>query len=627
MPREDRAPPSLAGDAEPDVATGAAPAGAPEPGWPANGAGQEKGPAAGPDPAEPAGPEGAAEFRRDRPLVADPVAWLIALITFAAYDTISVFRYLRLDPGSWDLGIFTEYVKQAAHLHAPVVAIRGAGFNLLGDHFQPIVVLIAPFFRVFPTPETLLVAQALLTAVSVIPVCRAARELLGTWPSRGIGLAYGLSWGLQQMIDFDFHEIAFAVPLLAFSLSALVRRRLRPAVLWALPLVFVKEDQGFTIAAIGLVMAGLGLARLRSARSGSQDASGAALPPLDAEPASWIRSGIFLAGWGLAWSALAIAVIIPHFNPTHHYPYWNDGGVVAPGAHLSVVALAHQLVASGSQKLWTVYLILLPAAFLALRSPLVLIAVPSLALRFVSTNNYFWGDGWHYNATVMTIVFLAAVDGMARMRAAAQCRPGGATPRNPPGRRWRLSGKPPGPIAQCQPGGARHLPGTVFPGDTPDPHGPAPPMARHSRGRRAGPGLPRPGELVARYGAVVMVVLGAWLAFRFPLAGLWQPQTYQITPHVAAEDAAIARVPGGVTVEATLSMLAPLAARDDTYWIGTSPNPAPAYVVFDNDDSGWSPAPTNVLTFVEQRHPGWAYQQIFLDNNVYVFRRQGRTGG
>jgi len=124
----------------------------------------------------------------------DPVTWGIALVTFIAYDTISVFRYLRLDPGSWDLGIFTEYVKQLAHLHAPVVSIRGAGFNLLGDHFQPIVGLLVPLFRVFPTPETLLVAQALLTAASVIPVCRAAQELLGTWASRGIGLAYGFSW-------------------------------------------------------------------------------------------------------------------------------------------------------------------------------------------------------------------------------------------------------------------------------------------------------------------------------------------------------------------------------------------------------------------------------------------------
>ena len=157
----------------------------------------------------------------------DWVPWLIALAVFAAYTTISLSRYLQLDPGSWDLGIFTEYVRQLAHLRAPVVDIRGAGFNLLGDHFQPIVGLIAPVFLIFPSAATLLVVQALLTAVSVIPVSRAAAARLGTGAGRMIGAAYGFSWGLQQMIDFDFHEIAFAVPLLACSLSALVRGKVR----------------------------------------------------------------------------------------------------------------------------------------------------------------------------------------------------------------------------------------------------------------------------------------------------------------------------------------------------------------------------------------------------------------
>ncbi len=583
MPRDERAPPAMAGGAEPTVA-----------GQDADPAGLDGAQPASADWAGPASQDGAGPARRDRAAAADPVAWLIALATFGAYDLLSVFKYLRLAPGSWDLGIFTEYVRQVAHLHAPVVAIRGAGFNLLGDHFQPIVGLIAPFFRLFPTPETLLVAQALLTAISVVPVCRAAQEKLGVWASRGIGVAYGFSWGLQQMITFDFHEIAFAVPLLAFSLSALVRRRLRAAVLWALPLVFVKEDQGFTVAAIGLVMVGMGVARLRAARAGAEASPGERPPgaprwpqgPVTlspglgpaspgerpAEAGAWARAGVFLAVWGLAWSVLAIAVIIPQVNPAHHYPYWNDGGVIAPGGHSSLAAVAHQLARSGSEKLWTTYLILLPVAFLALRSPLALIAVPSLALRFLSTNTYFWGDGWHYNATVMPIVFLAAVDGMARFRAASARR-------------------------AAQPG------------------------------RRARPGLPRLGEAVARYGAVVMVVLAGWLAFRFPLAGLWNSQAYVITPHVSAEDAAMARVPDGVTVEATLSMLAPLAARDDTYWIGTGPNPAPQYVVFDNTDSGWSPPPANVLTFVEQRHPGFEYLRIFAANDVYVFRRIGRTGG
>ena len=105
--------------------------------------------------------------------------WLIAILVFAVYATISLFRYLQLDPSSWDLGIFTELVKQYAHLRAPVADVRGAGVNLLGDHFSPIVALIAPFFLVAPSPVTLLVAQSFLTAVSVLPVTWAAADKLG----------------------------------------------------------------------------------------------------------------------------------------------------------------------------------------------------------------------------------------------------------------------------------------------------------------------------------------------------------------------------------------------------------------------------------------------------------------
>ena len=48
--------------------------------------------------------------------------------------------------------------------------------------------------------------------------------------------------------------------------------------------------------------------------------------------------------------------------------------------------------------------------------------------------------------------------------------------------------------------------------------------------------------------------------------------------------------------------------------------------MFDSTDSGWSPAPADPLAFVEQRHPGARYQQIFLDNGVYVFRQISKRG-
>jgi uncharacterized membrane protein len=571
----------------------------------------------------------------------DPVAWLIALATFAAYTTLSVARYLRLDPGSWDLSIYTQYVRQLADLHAPVVAIRGPGFNLLGDHFQPIVALVAPFFRLFPTPVTLLVAQALLTAVSVVPVCRAARALLGTGVSRVIGVAYGFSWGLQQMIIFDFHEIAFAVPLLACSLSALVRRRPRAAAAWALPLVFVKEDQGLTVAAIGLVMialaAGAGVRRWRERRAGSPVAvAGPAVAGAGrgdstgsgdgdgAGAGAWAAAGAVLVVWGLGWSALAIAVIIPHFNPAHHYMYWSDGGVISPGGgHISAGGLLAQLTTAGPVKLRTTVLVLLPVVFLALRSPLAAVAVPGLALRFLSTNSNFWGTQWHYSATLMPIAFVAAIDGLARIEARAARRQARAASAGCPGSAGRPA-YPPWSRAWTAKQEALAARSQAWATGT----GPTGATGTGAAGAAA-PAHPasRPGGRVTRYTAVAMAAIAALLALMFPLAGLWNPGTYRVTPHVRAEREALALIPPGTTVESTLTTLAPLAARGSATWIGTAGNPVPRYVVFDDVNSGYAQPPTDVPGFINQRYPGVTYQTIFHSDGVYVFRRTANGQG
>jgi uncharacterized membrane protein len=496
----------------------------------------------------------------------DPVTWAIALTVFGAYGALSLFRLLRLSPASWDLGIYTEYVKQYAHLRAPVVDIRGAGFNLLGDHFQPIVAILAPFFRVFPSAATLLVAQALLAALSVFGVSQLAREKLGVGPSRAIAIAYGFSWGLQQMIEFDFHEIAFAVPLLAFALSALGRGRLKAAVWWALPLVFVKEDQGFTVAAIGLYMI---IAGLRANAPGRRDAPARLAVSADQDGRRHMTAGLFLLSWGFAWSFLAIGVIIPHINPAHHYDYWSDGGVLAPSGHLTVIGLVSQLFSGWPDKLQTVVLLLLPTAFIALRSPLALIAVPSLLLRFLSTDSSFWGTLWHYNATVMPVLFVAAVDALARIQAAmdADDRAGFAS--------WASGRRGPGRALLA---GARH------------------------------------------YGAAMMLAIAVALSFHFPVSNLWNAQTYRVGPQVASAEAAMATVPDGATVQTTLDLLAPLAARTDTFWIGNPGNPRTQYIVFDGRNSDYSPAITNVPAFISQLYPHHQYTQIFESGDVYVFR-------
>ena len=118
----------------------------------------------------------------------------------------------------------------------------------------------------------------------------------------------------------------------------------------------------------------------------------------------------------------------------------------------------------------------------------------------------------------------------------------------------------------------------------------------------------------------MMLAVVVALAFQFPLSRLWNGSTYQISPRAAAADAAMAQVPDGATVQTTLDLLAPLAARTDTFWIGNAGNPVTQYVVFDGADSGYSPAPTDVPAFIRQLYPGDGYVEVFARDHVYVFR-------
>ncbi|MCO5970878.1 DUF2079 domain-containing protein [Actinoallomurus soli] len=313
--------------------------------------------------------------------------WLAGAFLLA-YAALSLARYRRMETLSWDLGIFEQAVRGYAHLRAPIADIKGPGANVLGDHFSPIVALLAPPYRIFPTPVTLLVAQAALFAFAIVPITRVAAHLLGRRPGLAIGAAYGLSWGVQRAVQFDFHEIAFAMPLLALSLEAVLRGRWWAAMAWALPLVLVKEDMGLTAAAIGCVVA------LRARR--------------DPARSRVVPCAVALVAFGVASTVLALLVVIPAFNGGG-YGYWQKlTGHGVHGARHVPPGIAIRTV------LWT----LVPTSGLyALRSPLVLVAVPTLGWRLVSQDEHYWGIHWHYSAVLMPVVLLALVDAVARTRA------------------------------------------------------------------------------------------------------------------------------------------------------------------------------------------------------------------
>lgn len=181
-----------------------------------------------------------------------PAPYLVAIL-FLVYSVYSLTRYSQFLVAGYDLGIFDQAVRAYAHFQPPMVPLKGEDFNLLGDHFYPIVASLAPLYWVWDDARMLLLAQAALVAISAVFVWMMARRRFSSLTSSLMVITYGLGWPIQGLVDFDFHEIAFALPLLAWAINSLDIESDRQLVLACLLLLLVREDMGAIVFMIGCI--------------------------------------------------------------------------------------------------------------------------------------------------------------------------------------------------------------------------------------------------------------------------------------------------------------------------------------------------------------------------------------
>lgn len=318
------------------------------------------------------------------------VAWrrmpaLVGVVTAAVYATTSLLRYASGLAGV-DLAIFAQAASRYAGGHMPWSDIKATwGFNLLGDHFSPVIALLGPLYALVPHSWVLLIAQAALIGVAAGVLAWAAARKLGSRLALVVTIVYAAAWGTQGLAMFDFHEVAFALPLLAAVFSCLLSGRDGLAVLWALPLMLVKEDSAFLLAGIVLVL----LWRRR-----------------------WWLAGM-LAAYAAATFALIVGIVIPAFSYYGRYTYWSASAASDGNVLTSSVRNILESVTSGAAPLLLLVLFA-PTAGIALRSPFLLAILPSLAARLTSPNPNYWGLDLQYNATIVLIIVFAFLDGLAR---------------------------------------------------------------------------------------------------------------------------------------------------------------------------------------------------------------------
>ena len=497
--------------------------------------------------------------------------WLptvIACAVGALYVCYSVAQWRALVVPSWDLGIFAEAVQAYSRFEAPIVPIKGPGYNLLGDHFHPILALLGPVYRLFPSALTLLVVQDGLIAASVVPVARLAQHLLGRGGALLVGLVYGLGWGLQGAVGAQFHEVCVAVPLLALGGVAFVERRWGACMAWLAPLVLVKEDLGLTV-----FMAGLAIAwRARG----------------EGRPA--VLRGLAYALFGIIAFVVTVKVLLPAINPAGTWAYSLDGSATGAGTPMGGSTAARGLpslwdiLTTPSVKLITLLVLAAGAGFVGASSPWFALVLPTLAWRFAgSVESYYVWDSWHYNAVLVPIAACSLLDVINRW-----CEPERAS------RSASASA-----LAEAE--------GEDALNDLRTDH-----VATASATRR---------RRAAAWAVACVPALS--LAITASSLPLWQLPTLTEDPRMAAAQGALDAVPEGASVETDTTLLARLVPGREVYWVGTSGtmDTPPEYVVIDVRSYAWGGQQVDAESWGSAAHPGHTYETVYSKAGFRVARR------
>jgi uncharacterized membrane protein len=305
---------------------------------------------------------------------------LAAILLVCAFVRTSFWTY------GADTGTFTIAILNAPHGMADSFE-QGSHFRY---HWSPILVLLYPLVAITQSVLSLQIVQVFLVVGSVLAYYALIERYIGKTLALRCAIIALLYPPLIGLAFAEFHELAFA-PLFTFlALLALSARRWGWYALLLLALLCVREDVALLTGFMGSVLTVYG------ARSGDR---------------AYAKAGALTALSAGAVLLLYFGLIVPHlggWGPSGFYTYSFDGDAHHLKDEMAVVP-----------RLTYVLEILIPLAFLPLRTRWFLLTVPAIAIVLSANSGGVWRMGMHYVALWIPWVLLAMAAGLAQIQARA----------------------------------------------------------------------------------------------------------------------------------------------------------------------------------------------------------------
>ena len=154
--------------------------------------------------------------------------WALAIVAVSGlwlaygswFSVASVINHQAMHTQIADLGYYDNIFFHSSR-GAPLVCTLCKEGVHYSSHFDPILVLISPLYRLYPRAEFALYLQSFWLGSGAIPLFLLARRRLGhALPAVALALCFVLYPAMQGMNLYDFHSIALIAPLVLWLLYA-----------------------------------------------------------------------------------------------------------------------------------------------------------------------------------------------------------------------------------------------------------------------------------------------------------------------------------------------------------------------------------------------------------------------
>ncbi len=188
--------------------------------------------------------------------LASALPWAFVLVCFVTYGYVmsrfSIVDHRNLATANFDLGIYHNIVWNTANGDFLGCSFCRGGKHY-SAHFDPILWILTPLYKLSPRAETLLVFQSFWLALGGIPLFLYARRVLNHagWACTVVA-AYYLMPALHGANLYDFHSLALLTPTAMFAVYFLDGRRFVGYWVSIAILLLTREDMSLLSCFIGL---------------------------------------------------------------------------------------------------------------------------------------------------------------------------------------------------------------------------------------------------------------------------------------------------------------------------------------------------------------------------------------